>query len=245
MARTKRSFNFLVPAVLMGLLLCFLAPVRAISGPAETLQWILNEGAAGTDADGDGLLIHNFIYHGIDLDRKGYLSKAADKPEDPCKEILEENGLDPNDVVWQAQNPGGQLVPINAQQACSVCMVGNGKPEWVCTPYDPGGGGTGGGGGTDGGGDGGTGGGGGTDGGGDGGTGGGGGDGTCGDLEDALTGCGGTGGGGDFGAALRLNLKQKPRDPARSHVSLSCGAGFLAESVNYSAAATLVIPWGE
>ena len=52
-------------------------------------------------------------------------------------------------------------------------------------------------------------------------------------------------GGGDFGAALRLNLKQKPRDPARSHVSLSCGAGFLAESVNYSAAATLVIPWGE
>ena len=45
--------------------------------------------------------------------------------------------MDPNDVAWQAENPSGTIVDIKAQEACEICMVGNGQPEWKCTPYEP------------------------------------------------------------------------------------------------------------
>jgi len=178
--RKQRRHNFLVQMVMIGLSLVCLVPAGAIAGAGETLEWLLDE-------RGEGFLVRSFMANGTEMTASRDLSKEEDKPEDPCQEILEEEGLDPNDVVWEAQNPAGELVPINAQQACSVCVVGNGKPEWVCTPYDPGDGGSGGSGGGFGGGDGGSGGSGGGFGGGDGSS--------CGDLEDGLTGCGGSGGG--------------------------------------------------
>ena len=106
------------------------------------------------------------------------------KPEETCQDIIAEQGLDPNDVVWWAENPGGQLVSVTAIEGCELCFLGNGG-SWKCSPTSPieppigiippdGG---------------------------NGGSGGGfGGGGECGDLEDALTGCGGSGGsGGGFG----------------------------------------------
>ncbi|MCK5517233.1 MAG: autotransporter domain-containing protein [Desulfobulbaceae bacterium] len=65
------------------------------------------------------------------------MTASAAGGNETCDEILEEEGLSPNDVVWQAQNPSGEIVDIKAEEACKVCVVGNGKPEWKCTPYDP------------------------------------------------------------------------------------------------------------
>lgn len=65
------------------------------------------------------------------------MTAAVAEGNQTCDEILEEEGLDPNDTVWQAQNPGGEIVDIKAEEACKVCIVGSGQPEWKCTPYTP------------------------------------------------------------------------------------------------------------
>ncbi len=142
--------------------LIFLAPIYALADTDGTLDLLQGSTAVNQESTS------NTVGRG--------------KPEETCQDIIAEQGLDPNDVVWWAENPGGQIVAVTAIEGCELCILGSGQ-SWKCEPTEapP----SGGGGGGFGGGGGGT-----------GGSGGGFGGGDCGPLEDAITGCGDSGGGG-------------------------------------------------
>lgn len=101
-------------------------PVAVKADVTTTLNWISDNSVADTNIS--------------QKETSPYSASASGKgnPHSTCQDILEENDLSPDDIVWIAINPGDQKVPINAQQACETCYVGNGQPSWVCEPYDPG-----------------------------------------------------------------------------------------------------------
>ena len=142
----RHAVSITLPSLLF--LSCLFIPKTTLANAEATLSWLLNESVIIPVTDAPATTTPAVTLPELqplpevddaEPESSGNNSNnngGGGKPEDQCQDILEENGLDPNDVAWYAENPGGEIVAVKAEEACRLCVEGNGN-SWKCVPTDP------------------------------------------------------------------------------------------------------------